>query len=146
MNDPRVEQQVQDEGPGSNELVTIRKFQELLDASLAKSALESADIESFIKDEYTIGHVVQVCLQVARADVEAADSILEQPIPESFEVEGVGSFQQPRCPMCGSLDVSFEGWQSMRDTRGVAEPVEARQDAWRCQACKHVWPATGGEV
>jgi len=28
----------------------------------------------------------------------------------------------------------------MRDTRGVAEPVEAHQDAWRCQACKHMWP------
>ena len=144
MNDPQVEQQVQDEGGGSEDLVTIRKFQELLDASLAKSTLESAGVECFIKDEYTIGHVVQVCLQVPRAEVEAAEAILEQPIPESFEVEGVGSFQQPRCPTCGSLDVSFEGWsQSMGDTLVGAGLIAAHQDSWKCQACRNVWPAKG---
>jgi hypothetical protein len=34
--------------------------------------------------------------------------IPKQPIPESFETDDTKSYQQPRCPKCGSLDVSFE--------------------------------------
>ena len=117
------------------DLVTIRKYQDLLDASLAKTTLESADIDSFIKDEYTIGHVVAVSLQVREADVESAKQILDPPIPESFEVEGVGSFEQPRCPVCGSLDVSSAA--SERATELMSRPDP---QGWKCNACQYRWP------
>ena len=140
----RVEGIASDSDP--SDLITIRLFQDLHDADLSKSMIESTGIECFLADAYMVGHTGRVRLQVQRADVDVASQVLSQPIPESFEVEGVGQFRQPRCPACGSLDVSFEGWQSMRDTRGIAEPVEAHQDAWKCQACNQVWPATGGEA
>jgi hypothetical protein len=146
MEDPQVEQQVRDESGKSDDLVTIRKFQELLDASLAKSSLESAGLACFLKDEYTIGHVVEVNLQVPRADVEAAKAILDQPIPESFEVDGVGSFEQPRCPVCGSLDVDSEELIQVRDSRRLRLGPPGPPNAWKCKACRHEWLDANAEA
>ncbi len=124
-----------------SELVTIRKFEELHDASLAKGSIESAGIECFLAGAYTIGHVTPVRLQVQRSDVEEAKEILDQPIPESFEVEGVGKFEQPRCPVCSSIDVSFEGWtQSAADMLAHVGLPQPYRHAWKCQVCNHVWP------
>jgi len=36
-----------------------------------------------------------------------ARELLEQDTPEKFQVDGVGEYQQPRCPQCQSLDVAF---------------------------------------
>jgi len=128
----------------SNDLITIRLFQDLHDADLMKGMIESAGIECFLADAYMVGRIGRVRLQVQRADVEAANEILNLPIPESFEVDGVGEYRQPRCPVCGSLDVSFEGWsQSMGDTLTSAGLIAAHQDSWKCQACRNVWPAKG---
>ena len=41
-------------------------------------------------------------------DTETAISILDQPIPEGFDVAGVGEYRQPNCPKCQSLDVTFQ--------------------------------------
>jgi len=139
MADSEPNRQVQDDRGSPEDLVTIRKFLDLLDASLAKSSLESAGMECFLKDEYTIGHVVQVSLQVHRADFEAANGILDQPIPESFEVEGVGCFQQPRCPVCGSLDVDSEEWIKTRDSIAILMRPPGQPNAWKCKACQHEW-------
>ena len=124
-DDPQLEPESSEES-NPDDLVTIRKIQDLHDASLAKTTLESAGIECFLADAYMIGRVGQVRLQVRREDSEAAKAILDGPIPESFEVEGGGKYEQPRCPSCGSLDVNMEPYPS---------------DAWMCQACKHLWQA-----
>jgi len=134
-----VEEQVGSAEMESGDLVTIRKFQDLLVASLAKSGLESAGMECYLKDEYTIGHVVHVGLQVHQTDVDAANEILDQPIPENFEVEGVGSFQQPRCPVCGSLDVDSEEWKETRHPLPILVRSPQQPTAWKCRACPHQW-------
>jgi hypothetical protein len=134
-----VEEQVGSAEVEFCDLVTIRKFQDLLDASLAKSGLESAGMGCYLKDEYTIGHVVHVGLQVRRTDVEAAKEILDQPIPENFEVEGVGSFQQPRCPVCGSLDVDSEELLESRHPLTILMRSPQKPTAWKCRACPHQW-------
>jgi len=134
MAESNLAPQAKPSNAASDELVTLRKYQDLLDASLAKTTLESAEIESFIKDEYTIGHVVEVSLQVRQADAETARQILDPPIPESFEVEGVGNFEQPRCPDCGSLDVSSFGSEGGKELMSRSEQL-----GWKCNACQHVW-------
>ena len=134
MAESNLERQAPTPDEASSDLVTLRKYQDLLDASLAKTTLESADIESFIKDEYTIGHVVEVSLQVREADAEAAKQILDPPIPERFEVEGVGNFEQPRCPACGSLDVSSDASEGATELMARSE-----QHGWKCDACQHEW-------
>src|SRR5690242_4656711 len=78
------------------ELVSIRRFRDLPEALLAKGGLESAGIECFLVDDNMVrldwfysNLVGGVKLAVDAVDAEAAIAILDQPIPESFEVEGV---------------------------------------------------------
>jgi hypothetical protein len=105
-------------------LVTIRKFRDLPEALLAKTRLESAGIESFVTNENIVrldwflsNLVGGIDLQVKPKDVEAAQEILAQPIPEGFDIEGVGQYEQPRCPKCHSLDISFEEGTRASPTR-----------------------------
>ena len=96
------------------ELATVGKFRDLPEALLAKGCLESAGIESFLLDDNVVrldwfwsNLMGGVKLQVDAEDVEAANAILDQPIPESLNIEDIGEYEQPRCPRCGSLDVNF---------------------------------------
>jgi Putative prokaryotic signal transducing protein len=113
-----------------NETVTLRQFRDLPDALLAKGSLESAGIQAYLVDDnmirmdWFISNLLGgIKLKVRPEDVEAASEILNQPIPESLEVEGVGNFEQPKCPNCQSLDVSY---------------VLERQ-AWICGGCGSEW-------
>ncbi|MBZ5535576.1 MAG: DUF2007 domain-containing protein [Acidobacteriia bacterium] len=83
------------EDPEPSELVTIRKFRDLMDADLAKGLLESVGIESFLIDENMVRMdwlistgIGGIKLQVKREDAEAAMTVLDQPIPGGPEVEG----------------------------------------------------------
>ena len=80
-------------------------------------------------------------LLVDRENVEAALAILDSPIPENFEVEGVGEYQQPRCPQCQSLDINFEPLNKgiAYTSAYVAVPIPLHEKAWVCGACRHTW-------
>lgn len=78
-----------------DELVTIRRFRDLMEAIMAKGLLESAGIECFVIDEnivridWLISNTIGgIKLQVDRAQAEAAISVLDQPTPGISEVEG----------------------------------------------------------
>src|ERR1700688_2640280 len=97
------------------ELVTLRKFRDMPEALLAKGCLESAGIESCLVDDNMVrldwfwsNLIGGIKLHGRQEDSEAANRILGQPIPEGFDVAGVGEYQQPHCPKCQSLDVNFE--------------------------------------
>jgi hypothetical protein len=99
--------------PDFEELVTVRYYRDLPEAIVAKSALESAGIYSFLCDEniarleWGYAQVVGgIRLQVRPEDREAADEVLSQPVPPVIEAEGV-YYEQPRCPVCGSLEVNI---------------------------------------
>lgn len=130
------------------ELVTIRKFRDLPEALLAKGSLESAGIEALLADDNVIrmdwfwsNLMGGIKLQVDQQDAEAANGILDQPIPEEFDVAGVGEYHQPRCPRCQSLDVSFQELDEpvayVSAYFGV--PIPWKRRAWRCHACKTEW-------
>jgi hypothetical protein len=89
--------------------VTWSRFgaQNLPEALLAKGILDSSGIECFLTDDnmvrmdWFISNLLGgVKLLVNREDVEAATAILDEPTPELLDVEGVGEYQQPRCPEC----------------------------------------------
>jgi hypothetical protein len=97
------------------QLIELRQFRDLPEALLAKSVPESAGIECFLGDETMVrmdwlwsNLLGGVKLWVRQTDADAATDLLNQSIPEGFEVEGVGEYKQPRCPHCQSVDVSFE--------------------------------------
>jgi hypothetical protein len=80
-------------------------------------------------------------LKVHAEDVEAANEILNQPIHETIEVEGVASYAQPKCSYCQSLDVSFRELDKFFSygSAYVGLPVPVHRKAWTCRACGKEW-------
>ena len=72
------------------ELVTIERYQDLLEAEMAKGRLDSAGITSFLNGEES-GHLYgtgmgMLQLQVASEDEEDARAIMNDPGPANGEV------------------------------------------------------------
>ena len=130
------------------ELVTIRQFRDLPEALLAKGSLESAGIECFLADENLVrldwfisNFIGGIKLNVRVADVENARKILDEPILEGLYVQGVGLYEQPRCPKCQSLDVNFQELDRpiAYMSAFLRVPMPVQRPGWRCQACDAEW-------
>jgi len=129
--------------------IVLRRFRDMPDAFLFSSMLDSTDIECYLADENTIRMDwfwsdflggIKAC--VRRADSDAVSSLLEQGIPEKFDVDGVGEYQQPRCAMCQSLEISFQGLNKAVDYVNalMGGPWPLHRSLWECDACGHQWP------
>jgi hypothetical protein len=139
--EPRQEMEVR-------ELVTIRQFRDLPEALLAKGSLESAGIECFLADENLVrldwfisNFIGGIKLKVRAPDAANAQKLLDEPILEGLYVQGIGLYEQPRCPKCQSLDVNFQELD-----RPIAYlsaflrlPIPVQRPAWRCHACDAEW-------
>jgi hypothetical protein len=133
-------------------MVTIRQFRDLPEALLAQGSLDSAGIDSALVDANIVrldwfwsNLVGGVKLQVDPDEVDSANEILNQPIPEDFDATGTGSYEQPHCPSCQSLEISFQelnkpvAYVSMY----FGLPLPLRRQAWRCQSCSAEWEDDG---
>jgi ribosomal protein L37AE/L43A len=129
--------------------LVLRRFRDLPHALLFRSILESGGIECFLADENTIrmdwfwsNLLGGVKLCVRKADADSAASLLGQGVPEKFDVEGVGEHQQPRCPKCQSLEVSFQGLNKAVDyTRALlGGHLPHSRSLWECDSCAYQWP------
>src|ERR1700674_3613178 len=130
------------------ELVTIRQFRDLPEALLAKGSLESAGIECFLADDNLVrldwfisNFIGGIKLNVRATNAENAQKLLDEPILEGLYVQGVGLYEQPRCPKCQSLDVNFQELD-----RPIAYmsaflrlPMPVQRPAWRCHECDAEW-------
>jgi hypothetical protein len=132
----------------TNKLITLRQFRDLPEALLAKGALESAGIQSYLADDITIrmdwlwsNALGGIKLCVNSEDADAAVQLLDQGIPEGFEVTGAGDYKQPRCPKCQSMDISFEDLNKPVAYTGiflgVSIPLSRRR--WTCNSCGREW-------
>ena len=130
------------------ELVTIRQFRDLPEALLAKGSLESAGIECFLADENLVrldwfisNFIGGIKLNVRAADEANARKILDEPILEGLYVQGVGLYEQPRCPKCQSLDVNFQELDRPISymTAFLHVPIPVQRPAWHCQSCDAEW-------
>jgi len=146
-----VAKSVSDPGYDAIELsdfVSIRQLRELHEALLVKGVLDSAEIECFLVDDNMVrmdwfysNLVGGIKLCVKEEDAEAAMDLLEQSIPEEFEVEGLGQYQQPRCPKCQSLNIAFEefnlpvAWVSAY----LLAPIPLHRKTWVCHCCRQQW-------
>jgi hypothetical protein len=129
--------------------MVLRRFRDMPDALLFSSVLDSAGIECYLGDENTIrmdwfwsNLLGGIKLCVRKADADGASSLLEQGVPEKFDVEGLGEYRQPRCPKCQSMEVSFRGLNRAVDYVHalLGEPRPLHQSLWECDACGHQWP------
>ena len=134
------------------ELITIRQFRDLPEALLAKGSLESAGIECFLADENLVrldwfisNFIGGIKLNVRSADVENAQKLLDEPILEGLYVQGVGLYEQPRCPYCQSLDVNFQELDRpiAYMSAFLRVPMPVQRPAWRCHACDAEWKDDG---
>jgi hypothetical protein len=136
------------------ELVTIRQFRDLPEALLAKGSLESAGIECFLADENLVrldwfisNFIGGIKLNVRAADAENAQRLLNEPILEGLYVQGVGLYEQPRCPKCQSLDVNFQELDRpiAYMSAFLRVPMPIQRPAWHCQSCDAEWEDDGAE-
>ena len=139
----------------SQRLVTVRRYRDLSEAIVGRATLESADIFCVLQDENFLrldwGAAIALGglrLQVRPEDVQAADELLSQPIPESIAYESRAEYLQPHCPRCGSIDSTFEGSDrsvALVSMLVVAVPFPLGAESWRCDACGCRWPGDEGE-
>ena len=117
---------------------------------MANSVLGSAGIQGFLADDFLIrldwlwsNGLGGLKLWVRNNEALEAWQLLEAGIPEGFEVEGVGEYLQPKCPNCGSLDVSFEELDRKIAHLGllIGIPIPATKHGWNCHGCGHTWDA-----
>ncbi len=134
------------------ELKTVRQFRDLPEALLAKGCLESAGIECFLGDENLVrldwfisNFIGGIKLNVKVADAENARQILDEPILEGLYVQGVGLYEQPRCPKCQSLDVNFKELDRpiAYMSAFLRVPMPVQRPGWRCHTCDAEWEDDG---
>lgn len=104
------------------ELITLRTFDNSIDAHLIKSKLEDEGIVCFLFDEHLIGlnpllnHTIGgIKLKINNSDYEAANSILKQ-IEKAKITNDEGEIV--RCPNCHSDDI-LNNYRSMKGTKEV---------------------------
>jgi hypothetical protein len=128
--------------------VIVGRYRDLPTATVAKSVLDSAGIESFLVDDNFIrldwlmsNALGGMKLLVRGGEGEEAKKLLDAQVPEKFDVEGVGEYEQPRCPKCGSYEISLNGLDKKIAYTGllIGIPIPAVQSGWTCQACGHTW-------
>ena len=151
LEPPLIDSDEVDIVPAETTLVTIAQYRDMPEAVVARSVLESAGIECFLRDEnfvrmdWLLSNMIGgMRLQVAAEDESAARQLLSQPTPASIPVMNEPDYQQPVCPQCGSLDVS----QSDSDRKVLAAsmllgiPLPFRKpsrDKWKCHHCGCRW-------
>jgi hypothetical protein len=134
-------------------MVVIRQFRDLPEALLAKGSLESAGIAAVLTDDNVVrmdwlwsNLMGGVKLLVGAEDAAEADEVLAQPIPEHFDVSGVGEYAQPRCPKCDSLDITFQELEPVAYlSMAVSVPIPFHRRAWRCHSCDAEWEEDGAD-
>jgi hypothetical protein len=152
LEPPLVEDRTEPGEPAARSLMTVRRYRDLSEVLVARSLLESAGISAWIRDENLARMEWQysnllggIRLQVEASDAEAAVEVLDQPISDAIPFDGKEEFVQPRCPQCGSIDISFEGSDrgaALTSLMLLSVPLPLGGESWACAACGARWQET----
>ncbi|HUK46188.1 MAG TPA: DUF2007 domain-containing protein [Terriglobales bacterium] len=130
-----------------DKLCVARRFTSFAEALVARSLLNHSGISCHLADENMLGGnpilsnaLGGVRLFVRESELSEASALLNEPIPDSIEVPGLGNFVQPRCPQCGSLDVAFgELNDAAKISLPLGLPLPIRPHDWLCHKCGCRW-------
>lgn len=135
----------------AEQLITVARYRDLSAALLAQAQMQAAGIpcaladENLVRADWFLSNAVGgVRLQVGASDAGAAQEILGEAIPHEFEWEGEGNetYVQPRCPRCGSLDITFrslDGWWTFLPIFLLGFGVPVKHERWVCYTCDAQW-------
>src|SRR5258708_4315435 len=83
-------------------------------------------------------------LQVKAECAAWRGEILSQPIPQNFDVPGMGQYDQPHCRKCDPLDVTFQETAPAAYLSAYLNvPIPFHRRAWRCHSCNAEWEDDG---
>ena len=148
-----------EESYGSRRLVTVARYRDLSEAIVARSLLESAGLWVSLRDENLVRLDWQISnfigglrLEVEAENVDAARDLLAQPVPEGIGYADGAVFEQPHCPVCGSVEITFEGASrgaALTSMYMLGLPLPTGWETWRCEVCEARWEDPddpGGEL
>jgi ribosomal protein S27AE len=136
----------------ADRLITVASFRDLPQALLAKGALDSTGIPCFLANENIVrldwllaSAVGGIRLQVPEVDAEKALQILNDGIPAVFFSEKGELYEQPQCPNCDSLNISYQDrnrWATFLSWLMLSIPLPfPKQLRWVCGKCGYEWEA-----
>jgi hypothetical protein len=138
------------------EFVTVARYRDLSEAIVAKTLLESAGIEAWVRDENVVRMEWQysnllggIRLQVKSVDKAPAEELLEQPVPGTISFGEGEEFVQPQCPRCGSIEITYEGAErraALLSVSLLAVPLPRGRTSWTCHSCGARWENTEDEA
>jgi len=130
------------------ELVTIKTFDNSIEAHIMKSKLESENIMCFLLDENIVGlnplydvAVGGIKLKIKNSDVGQATEIIEESVKSSI-TNDQGEVVQ--CPNCKSEDI-YSGFKSMKGTKGILSAIVSflfmvypiyYKTVYKCKKCR----------
>jgi hypothetical protein len=129
--------------------VLFRRYLFLSDALLGKTVLDSVGVECLLSDANTIrvdwfwsNLLGGVKLWARENEADDSLALLDQEIPENFEVEGQDEFTQPRCSKCLSYEVSSRELVKLPTYLGtfiLNIPLRITRRDWKCHNCGNIW-------
>lgn len=130
-----------------SDLCVVRRFASFPEALVARGLLNYSGVSCHLADENTLGsnpllsHALGgVRLFVRESELNEATKLLDEPMPDSIEVPGVGKYVQPRCPQCYSLDITFgELNDAAKISLPLGLPLPIRSRDWMCHKCGSRW-------
>ncbi|MBS1814154.1 MAG: DUF2007 domain-containing protein [Acidobacteria bacterium] len=138
------------------QLVTLASYRDISEALVARTLLEDAGIPVFLQDEnlgrihWGVSNAIGgIRLQIEAEHVEAATRLLHENVPADIVFdEDEEPYLQPKCPVCHSEDITFEGADrdlALLSTFMLHVPLPLGGKSWRCHACNARWEDTEEE-
>lgn len=130
--------------------MVVRRYRDMTQAMTDRMVLETASIDCYLYDENMVrldwlwsNMLGGLKLVVRQKDAVDAEKLLSGSAIESFEVRGVGQYEQEHCPRCGSINVSCDELRKRLAVAGLwfGLPIAMTQRGWNCHACGHTWEA-----
>lgn len=131
------------------DFVTVKVFDNPIEAHLLKTKLESEGIPCFLQDEHIVSlnplynyAVGGIKLVIRNSDIEAASSIIQE--IESTPVLNEDN-SKVMCPQCGSTDL-YTNFKSMKGTKGFLSAALSfvmgifpiyYKNVYKCKTCEN---------
>ena len=132
-------------------LITIKVFDNPIEANILKARLEMEGVDVFLFDEHTVGlnPLYNITVGGIKMKINQDDFLIAQKILEQIDETPLTNDQDEvvKCPRCGSTNF-YEHFKSMKSKTGIAAAVLSfftgtyplyYDNVFRCKDCEKEW-------